>query len=93
MKYKPPYIGRDGIARCPVCGNKVSFLAYRTETQAFHVHQTAPRKWTNNGRLPKRLNAIAVTQLVCEGCAHPLGQPPETVIKLVLVKPKKRRRK
>lgn len=68
------------VARCPICGGEFTFACYEAILRVHHLTQDATGRWRHVATEPRRLDVPIPLLLVCEGCAHPLGQPTQAVL-------------
>lgn len=65
----------ERIQTCPVCGNQVYFVAYRSILRVEYWHQLGCGEWRGVGINPKSLDTFCRALLVCGQCAYPMGDP------------------
>ena len=80
MKDKAPCSGRDGVARCPICGHKATFGLLVARLRLLHYKQVAAGHWRRLRGYPAKFDTHSTITLICAGCAYPLGQPPQAIL-------------
>ncbi|GMV84077.1 MAG: hypothetical protein AMXMBFR7_52610 [Planctomycetota bacterium] len=69
------------VTHCPHCGNDKNFALYVATLRVHHVSQATPGRWHHEMTEPRTFDAKLSFLIVCERCAHPLGPPPDSLLK------------